>query len=178
MSSDKHDHEHGPSCDCGHDHEHVHTHNHADDCDCGCGHEHSHEPAQICDIFQDGKLNEAASGFMELLKTHRFLPCASFVLRSSTEPEFSSAALAPVFITDGKEEISFLRAIGDILLGLEYHGYISIDYDIPLEGFDYSYFRESRAYRIFEQTVAEAKSREGFLGDIADIEFGSIAPLE
>ncbi|MCD7948211.1 MAG: hypothetical protein LUG13_07975 [Oscillospiraceae bacterium] len=149
-------------------------HDHA----CNCGHDHANEAAHSCDVFTDGQLNEAADGFLQLLKTHHFLPCARFVLKSTSEPAFSSVALAPVFISDGEESVSVLRAIGDILLGLEQHGYLSIDYDIPLDGFDYTYFKESRAYQLFVQTVREGKDRDGFLGDTATIEFGSIAPIE
>lgn len=154
----------------------MHTEHHGHDCD--CGHDHSHDTSHSCKIFQDGKLNEAADGFLQLLKTHHYLPCARFILKSSVEPEFSSVALAPVFINDGEESPDFLRRVGEVLLGLEHHGYISIDYDIPLEGSDYSYFKESKAYKLFEQSVEDAKSRERFLGDTATIEFGSIAPIE
>jgi len=142
---------------------------------CACGHDHCHEAPRSYDIFKDGKRNEAAEGFIHLLNTHHFLPCARFLLKSTRQPEFTSIALAPVFISDGEESVALLRSIGELLLGLEQHGYISIDYDIPLDGFDYTYFQESKAYRLFEQTVQEARGREGFLGDIAAIEFGSIA---
>ena len=169
-----HHHEHGEGCGCGHDHGHHH-HEHGEGC--GCGHDHGHHQ-QFFPIFQEGVLNEVAEGFMHLLSTHKFLPCARFVVKSSSEPEFSNVALAPVFIDDGEEEVLVLRAMGEVLLGLEHHGFISIDYDIPLDNFDYSYFKESRAYRLFEQTVAEAKDKQGFLGDIAEIEFGSIAATE
>ena len=170
-----HHHEHGEGCGCGcgcgHDHGHHH-HEHGESC--GCGHHHQHH---VYSIFQEGVLNEVAEGFMHLLSTHKFLPCARFVVKSSAEPEFSNVALAPVFIDDGEEEVLVLRAMGEVLLGLEYHGFVSIDYDIPLDNFDYGYFKESRAYKFFEQTVAEAKGKAGFLGDIADIEFGSIAAI-
>ena len=168
-----HTHNHGPDCDCSHDHEHEHS----PDCDCGHDHEHSHAASPPCEIFQDGALNEVAAGFLRLLENHHFLPCARFVLKSSTEQEFESIALAPVFISDGEETPAFLRSVGEVLLALEYHGYISIDYDILLDGYDYTYYTESRAYKLFEQTVSEAGGREGFLGDTASIEFGSIAPL-
>lgn len=183
MNSDNHahhEHIHGESCGCGHDHTHDHTHHdHAHGEDCDCGHDHSqHHQASDFNLFDNGVLNETAAAFMNLLETHRFLPCARFVVTSSAEPEFSNVALAPVFINDGTEDILFLRAIGNVMTALEHQGYISIDYDIPLEGFDYSYFKESNAYKLFEETVAEGREREGFLGDTATIEFGSIAPLK
>jgi ABC-type uncharacterized transport system, permease component len=168
-----HTHVHSESCGCGHDHAH---HHHAHGASCGCGHDHGHQHKDY-PIFQEGALNEVATGFMHLLSTHKFLPCARFVVRSSKEPDFTNVALAPVFIDDGEEEVMVLRAIGEVLTGLEHHEFISIDYDIPLENFDYSYFKESKAYKLFEQTVAEAKGKPGFLGDIADIEFGSIAAI-
>ena len=161
------------SCGCGHDHEHRdHHHAHGENCGCGCDH---HEQQRDYPIFQEGALNEAAAGVMHLLQTHKFLPCARFVVKSSVEPDFMNVALAPVFIDSGEEEVMVLRAMGEVLLGLEHHGYVSIDYDIPLNNFDYSYFKESKAYKLFVQTVAEAKGKPGFLGDIADIEYGSMA---
>ena len=167
-----HDLERDETCGCGQDHNHVHDEN------CGCGGHHHHEAPPVCDIFEDETLNETAGGLMRLLDLHGFLPCARFVVRSSREPDFENVALAPVFISGEDDSVLFLRAIGDILLSLAYHGYISIDYDIPLKGYDYSYFKGSAAYRLFEETVREAQTREGFLGDIADIEYGSIAPLK
>ena len=159
------------SCGCGHNHAHTHAHGES----CGCGHDHGSK--KTYPIFQEGALNEVAAGFMHLLHTHKFLPCARFVVKSSKEPDFTNVALAPVFIDGGEEEVMVLRAIGEVLMGLEHHGFVSIDYDIPLNNFDYSYFKESKAYKLFEQTVAEAKGKPGFLGDIADIEFGSIAAI-
>ncbi len=148
-------------------------HNHA----CHCGHDHGQEAAHSCALFQNGALNDAAAAFLQLLKTHHFLPCARFILKSTTEPSFSSVALAPVFIRDGEESVGVLRATGDMLLELEAHGYISIDYDIPLDGYDYTHFKDSRAYQLFVQTVMEGKDRPGFLGDTPTIELGSIAPI-
>ncbi len=159
---------------------HNNEHDHVHDENCSCGeheHSHSHDPALALSIFEDGELNDSAASFMGLLNTHKFLPCARFVVKSSKESSFSNVVLSPVFVTDGTEQVSVLRSIGDILIGLELNDYISIDFDIPLEGFDYSYFYESAAFKLLEQTVAEAKDRDGFLGDTATIEFGSIAPL-
>ena len=162
------------SCGCGH----YHQHKHEEGCSCGCEHHRHHGEPPSYEIFEDGKLSEKAIRFMHLLESHKFLPCARFIITSSVEPSFFNIALAPVFISDKEESVSLLKETGSVLLGLERHGYISIDYGVLLTNFDYSYFKESAAYKLFEETVSDAKQQQGFLGDTAVIEFGSIAPLD
>ncbi|MDR1409649.1 MAG: hypothetical protein LBJ12_05195 [Oscillospiraceae bacterium] len=41
------------------------------------------------------------------------------------------------------------------------YGVITLDYDIPLEGFDYAIFTESAACKYFRDTVQVEKSEPG-----------------
>ena len=61
---------------------------------------------------------------------------------------------------------------------LEEKGYLTLDYDYPLEGYPYTEYRQSDLYAYFCRTIEEAKGRPGFLGDTPVLELGSIAPAE
>jgi hypothetical protein len=55
---------------------------------------------------------------------------------------------------------------------------ISLDYDIPLQDYDYTQYTKSALYSYFKETVNEGKKNPGFLFDTAEIELGSIALTE
>jgi hypothetical protein len=109
------------------------------------------------------------------LLTTPYLPLARFILRSSQSEEIESIAMAPVYLFDGKESLQEIRKTGDALTALEEYGLITLDYDIPLQNFDYHCFFESDVYEYFQQTAQEAKKRPGFLFDTTFVETGSIA---
>ena len=64
----------------------------------------------------------------------------------------------------------------DVLLELEKMGYLTLDYDYPLDRYSYKEYKESELYAYFCRTVAEGTGRAGFLGDRPVLELGSIAP--
>lgn len=142
-----------------HDHAHTHDHNHDHCC-------HSSHAA----------LTEPQADFMHHLEHHHFLPVARFLVESSQEDDFCSVALAPVYLRGVDEELSSVRKTAELLLALEQGGYITLDYDYPLDGYAYTEYQESAIYAYFSSTVAEGKDRPGFLGDTPRLELGSIAP--
>ncbi|MBE5056334.1 hypothetical protein INF37_10020 [Pseudoflavonifractor sp. DSM 107456] len=152
---------HDGHCGCGHDHSHTHTH------DCGCGYEHG--PAQ-------GELTPAMEDFLHHLHHHHFLPVARFLVESSVEEDFCAVALAPVYLRAPDESMESVKETAAMLLELEKMGYLTLDYDYPLDRYSYKEYKESELYAYFCRTVAEGTGRAGFLGDRPVLELGSIAP--
>ena len=71
-----------------------------------------------------------------------------------------------------------VKEIGTVLSELEEKGLISLDYDIPLQDYDYTLHTKSALFSFFKETVNEGKNRPSFLFDTAEIELGSIALTE
>ena len=155
-----HDHDEHCGCGCGHDHNHDHNH----------AHNHAHRPG--------GPLTEAQEAFLHELAHHHFLPVARFLVESTAEDDFSSVALAPVYLRGPEETMEWVKETGAMLRELEERGYLTLDYDYPLEGYPYTEYRESALYAYFCKTIEEGRGRPGFLGDTPVLELGSIAPAE
>ena len=71
-----------------------------------------------------------------------------------------------------------VKEVGAFLQGLEDIGLVTLDYDIPLNGYGYEEYKTSALYEYFCATVAEGASKPDFLGNIPVLELGSIALTE
>ena len=149
-------------------------HEHQEHCNCSCGHHQEHHSLHP----HGGGLTEAQTAFLHELEHHHFLPVARFLIESSREDDFSSVALAPVYLRGPEESMEWVKETGAMLLGLEEKGYLTLDYDYPLESYPYTEYRQSDLYAYFCRTIEEAKGRPGCLGDTPVLELGSIAPAE
>ena len=156
--------------------EHHHEH-----CGCGCGHDHSHEhhhEHHSEHAHHQGELTSAQAAFRHELEHHHYLPLARFLMESTAEDDFSSVALAPVYLLSPQDTMEQVKEMGALLLDLERRGWITLDYGYALEGYSYEEYRTSELYAYFCRTVEEAKGRPGFLGDTPVLELGSIALAE
>ncbi|QHI73669.1 hypothetical protein [Aminipila terrae] len=162
---------------------HKHTH-HGHSCGCSCGgHGHSHDTEQVqncgsCHSTKEqGPINLSREELEILLelKEFNYLPISEFIMSNSENHHIEFSSLAPVYIRDLKDTMETVRSIGSILKELEKKGLITLDYDIPLQGYDYTMHTESELYKYFIKTVEEGKNTPGFLCDRGDIEFGSAA---
>lgn len=152
-------------------------HDEHDNCNCGCGcdHEHhSHADKGNTPI----EVTESQRDFLHQLSHHHYLPVARFTITDSKEEDFVSTALAPVFLNAADDDMKTVKAVGAFLQTLEDSGLITLDYDIPLDGYDYAEYKESALYAYFCATVAEGAAKPNFLGDTPELELGSIAPTE
>ena len=104
-----------------------------------------------------------------------FLPLTRFILASSQSDQLRSVALSPVYLSEERETPAHIRETGTTLRSLQEKGLITLDYDLPLSGCGYEVYRNSSAYRVFAECVAEGSRRPGFLFDRAELEMGSIA---
>ncbi|MHC1723644.1 MAG: hypothetical protein AB9836_10620 [Aminipila sp.] len=149
-------------------------------CSSCTAHGHSHnqiEKGGCCSKQEQGpiNLNKEELKILLELKEFNYLPISEFVMSSSENDHISFSGLAPVYIRDLKDTMEVVKEIGTVLKGLEAKGLISLDYDIPLQGYDYTMHTESELYKFFIQTVKDGTGKPGFLCDRAEIELGSAA---
>ncbi|MPM05108.1 hypothetical protein SDC9_51393 [bioreactor metagenome] len=150
---------------------------HDEHCGCGCGHDHAHShrddaPAAPIEATKNQK------DFLHQLSHYHYLPVARFSIRDSREADFVSTALAPVFLRSAADDMATVKEAGVFLQELEDVGLITLDYDIPLNGYEYAEYKASALYEYFCATVAEGASRPNFLGNTPELELGSIALTE
>ncbi len=168
---ENHDSPHHDGCGCHHHDEHNH-----DTCGCGCG-SHSHEQKPPVPVFLKD-VSELETEFLTHLMTHRFLPVAQYVVKSTKESAFESIALTPVHMQHVSQTMEEVRAMGAMLTRLSDLGWITLDFDLPLTNYPYEEYHKADLFAYFQQTVEEAKAHAHFLGDTAVLECGSIAPTE
>ena len=147
-----------------------------------CHHHHHHEGEDHhccggCGGCCCGRsaLTEREQAFIRCLAQVPYLPVVRFLLRSTKSEHLEAIALEPVYLLDTGDSMEHGQESGDVLRGLEEKGLITLDYDAPLQGYDYQIFLDSHVYRFFQETVEEAKSRQDFLYDIGVMEQGSMA---
>ena len=147
---------------CHHHHHDSHGHHCCGKCSghCGCG---------------SLTLTTREQAFIRCLAQLPFLPVAQFLLRSTKSEHLEAIALAPVYILDPEDTIDHIKETGIVLRGLEEKGLITLDYDVPLQNYDYQTYHSSAVYHSFQQTVEEAKTRSDFLYNIGVMELGSMA---
>ena len=90
-------------------------HEHQEHCNCSCGHHQEHHSLHP----HGGGLTEAQTAFLHELEHHHFLPVARFLIESSREDDFSSVALAPVYLRGPEESMEWVKETGAMLLELE-----------------------------------------------------------
>lgn len=151
--------------------------NNSHSCSCGCCGEHSSckDTSSNADI---SLLSQQEKDFIHALKESHYFPISRFILKSNKESDFVSVALPCVYIYDLHQTMEQVKEMSALITGLEHKGLISVDYDIPLKNYTYDEYFNSDIYAYFKNTVEQAKDNENFLGNIADIECGSIAPTD
>lgn len=92
-------------------------------------------------------LTELEKTLLNALSERAFLPIARLVLVSTEEPDLSFVMSAPVYLPDKHTKDAERKALGRSLLALQKRGYITLDYDLPLQGFDYDEWRDSDFYQ-------------------------------
>ena len=144
---------------------------------CACGHDHEH----LCRIdAQAGpiEVTENQRDFLHQLSHKHYLPVARFTVMDSREEDFIATALAPVFLRSAADDMETVKEAGAFLQELEDLDLITLDYDIPLSGYEYEEYKASALYAYFCATVAEGAGMPDFLGNTPMLELGSIALTE
>lgn len=157
----------------------VNQHQHTSQC-CGggCCHDHHGQGVQTCchsNEYEEIAVNMEEKSVLLELKQYHYCPVSRFIMSSSAEKEARFVALAPVVINSVNDSLETVKLARGVLLELAKKQLISLDYDIPLQGYDYLEHQNSAAFSYFAETVEEGKQKKDFLCDTAEIEFGSIA---
>lgn len=142
---------------------------------CDCNHEH---PQQTDNHAAPIEVTENQKDFLHYLSHSHYLPVARFTVKDSREEDFASIALAPVFLCSATDDMKTVKETGAFLQRLEDLDLITLDYDIPLNGYGYEEYKSSSLYKYFCATVAEGASKSRFLGNTPVLELGSIALTE
>lgn len=158
MEKQQTEHHHSPDCGCG-TYEHVHG------ADCGCA------------AYSGGikGLSEEEAALLRQIGRFGCLPLTRFVLTGSRDDSLHLSALEPVALDSENDSREKIRQRGDVLLSLEDKGLITLDYDMPISGYDYEGYKKSALFGELQQAAAEAALKPGFLFDTASIEMGSMA---
>lgn len=156
--------------------DHNHSHSCSNDC---CGHSHTGSLEGNCThSLESLTINKKEKAFLMELVKFSYLPVSRFIMSSSIEHEAWIESLAPVYIIAIDDSMETVKEIGTVLSELEEKGLISLDYNIPLEDYDYTKHTKSALFSYFKETVDEGKKNPSFLFDTAEIELGSIALTE
>lgn len=108
----------------------------------GCGHSAPSEP-----------LNEIETLLMDELAQAAFLPVCRLLICSPEEKDLSFVMSAPVYLPDRSASTETVRSYGAALLQLQRRRYITLDYGVPLSGFDYEEWKQSDYYQSFAFSV-------------------------
>lgn len=159
----------------------IHNHHSHSGCGDSCSHSHSHttdSERDCCHSQEPLTINDEEISVLLDLAQSNDLPVSRFVMSSSTEKEARFVSLAPVYITAFDDSMETVKKIGAVLSELEKKRLISLDYDIPLQDYDYTQHTNSVLFAYFTETVNKGKKNPSFLCDTAEIELGSIALTE
>ncbi|NLC32378.1 MAG: hypothetical protein GX781_03675 [Clostridiales bacterium] len=153
---------------------------HVHGADCGCGtHHHPHEHSADCGCqeYTGGiqGLSDEEAKLLRLIGQFGSLPLARFVLTSTKDDSLHMSALEPAAIEHENESIETVKQRGEVLLSLEDKGLITLDYDIPISGYEYEGYQASAIFSTLQSAAQEAASKPGFLFDTAAIDRGSMA---
>lgn len=144
-------------------------------CQKGCCHEGDQMPQSCCGCRREILVSEPEADFLMRLAQIPFLPVVRFLLKSSLSSHLESEALAPVYLERSDDSLDTVKETGKVLKALKQKGLLSLDYDRPLEGGDYSLYERSKLFAYFKETVAEGSRRPGHLFNLPLLECGSIA---
>lgn len=125
-------------------------------------------PCPHCPGCNPGPLSAQERHLLDLLAQNAFLPVARFLLQSPENPELSFVMSAPVFLESGEDSAPSVQAAGDALLSLQRRRYITVDYGLPLHGFNYGDWETSEHYQAFAFSSASKDA-------VPVLERGSIA---
>ncbi len=132
------------------------------------------EPGE--ELSLDG-LNDREREFLSYLVAHQFLPMVQFVMLSSENPEFKKVSLSPAYIEDVTDTFEKIQTTGTMLDKLESEGFLSLDFNVPLQNCEYEEYYNSEVFAFYKNMINEISSNQAaFVGDTATIEKGSMAP--
>lgn len=148
---------------------------HDNHCGCGCDHEHAPKADTLA---APTEVTENQKHFLHQLSHSHYLPVARFTMVDRRDKDLTATALAPVFLRSVADDMGTVKEAGAFLQQLEDMDLITLDYDIPLDGYSYEEYKESALYEYFCATVEEGAAKPGFGENTPMLDLGSIALTE
>lgn len=99
-------------------------------------------------------ITEREKDFLLLLAQLPFLPLAQFFSKSIDSEQANAMTLASVYLETADDSLDTILETGALLRDLEGKRLITLDYDKPLQNYDYTIFEESKAFKDFCQKQA------------------------
>lgn len=162
-----------------HNEKHTNTHHHQHEaghqCEGGCC-SHSHSHSSGCGGCQPTEITlgpDEAKVLLELAQ-YQNLPVCRYLISSSKNEDVIFSALSRVYLSGCEESLDEVKYKGKVLAVLESKGLIEIDYEMPLQGYDYDAYKNSAVFQYLKETIHEGMHRGGFLCDRAGIDYGSM----
>ncbi len=157
-----------------HKDQHNHSHRHSGGC---CSHTSNLE-SDYTNSMESLQIDSKEKSFLKELVKCSYLPVCRFIMSSSLDKGARIVSLAPVYINSIDDSMETVKATRNVLYELEEKGLISLDYDIPLQNYNYTQYKQSALFEFFKETVNEGKKNPSYLFDTAEIDLGSIALTE
>ena len=115
--------------------------------DCGsCG-----KRGTGCGGCGSSELNREERAILLELAQTPFLPLVQFVRRESYFAPLEPLEPSPVYLRTGEEDPAEIELVSLALRRLASRGYLTLDYDIPLSGYDYVLYQTSALCRRLAQ---------------------------
>ena len=115
--------------------------------DCGsCG-----KRGAGCGGCGSSELNREERAILLELAQTPFLPLVQFVRRESYFAPLEPLEPSPVYLRTGEEDTAEIELVSLALRRLASSGYLTLDYDIPLSGYDYVLYQTSALCRRLAQ---------------------------
>ena len=115
--------------------------------DCGsCG-----KRGAGCGGCTSSELNREERAILLELAQTPFLPLVQFVRRESYFAPLEPLEPSPVYLRTGEEDTAEIELVSLALRRLASRGYLTLDYDIPLSGYDYVLYQTSALCRRLAQ---------------------------
>ena len=122
----------------------------------------------------DGLTNMQLDVLLEL-RQRLCLPLACFSLAKAGDDERRAVALAPVYLGAPDDTMEQVKRLGAELKALEDMELLTLDYDMPIQGYAYEEYKASALYAYFAETVREAAAKPNATFDTPVLELGSMA---
>ncbi len=106
-------------------------------CSHSCGGCSSSSSCGGCGGCGSAELNDLERELLQELAQTPFLPLVQYVRRESYFAPTEPLEPSPVYLVSGTESTGEVEMISLALRRLASRGYLTLDYDIPLSGFDY-----------------------------------------
>ena len=115
--------------------------------DCGsCG-----KQGTGCGGCGSSELNREERAILLELAQTPFLPLVQFVRRESYFAPLEPLEPSPVYLRTGEEDTAEIELVSLALRRLASRGYLTLDYDIPLSGYDYVLYQTAALCRRLAQ---------------------------